>query len=57
LADPGLGFADWELSPQPRTLLLIGGKKGLSSRTFVKIAVRVGELKGKIKLAFPGSYP
>jgi hypothetical protein len=26
-------------------------------RTFVKIAVRVEELKGKIKLAFPASYP
>ena len=26
-------------------------------RTFVKIAVRVEELKGKIKLAFPVSYP
>jgi Transposase DDE domain group 1 len=26
-------------------------------RTFVKIAVRVAELKGKIKLAFPASYP
>ena len=26
-------------------------------RTFVKVAVRVEELKGKIKLAFPASYP
>jgi len=26
-------------------------------RTFVKIAVRVEELKGRIKLAFPASYP
>lgn len=26
-------------------------------RTFVKIAVRVEELKGKIKLAFPAAYP
>jgi hypothetical protein len=26
-------------------------------RTFVKIAVRVEELKGKIKLAFPANYP
>jgi hypothetical protein len=26
-------------------------------RTFVKIAVRVQELKGRIKLAFPASYP
>jgi hypothetical protein len=26
-------------------------------RTFVKIAVRVEELRGKIKLAFPASYP
>jgi hypothetical protein len=26
-------------------------------RMFVKVAVRVEELKGKIKLAFPGSYP
>ena len=26
-------------------------------RTFLKIAVRVEELKGKIKLAFPASYP
>ena len=26
-------------------------------RTFVKIAVRVEELKGTIKLAFPASYP
>jgi DDE family transposase len=26
-------------------------------RTFVKIAVRVKELKGKIKLAFPAAYP
>jgi Transposase DDE domain group 1 len=26
-------------------------------RTFVKIAVRVEELKGKIKLAFPAVYP
>jgi hypothetical protein len=26
-------------------------------RTFVKIAVRVEELKGKIKLAFPATYP
>ncbi len=26
-------------------------------RTFVKIAVRVEELKGKIKLGFPASYP
>jgi hypothetical protein len=26
-------------------------------RAFVKIAVRVEELKGKIKLAFPASYP
>jgi hypothetical protein len=26
-------------------------------RTFVKIAVRIEELKGKIKLAFPASYP
>jgi len=26
-------------------------------RTFVKIAVRVEELKGKIRLAFPASYP
>ena len=26
-------------------------------RTFVKVAVRVKELKGKIKLAFPASYP
>jgi hypothetical protein len=24
---------------------------------FVKVAVRVEELKGKIKLAFPASYP
>jgi len=26
-------------------------------RTFVKIAVRVAELKGRVKLAFPASYP
>ena len=26
-------------------------------RTFVKIAIRVEELKGRIKLAFPASYP
>ena len=26
-------------------------------RTFVKVAVRVEELKGRIKLAFPASYP
>jgi hypothetical protein len=26
-------------------------------RMFVKVAVRVQELKGKIKLAFPASYP
>ena len=26
-------------------------------RTFVKVAVRVEELKGKIKLAFPASFP
>ena len=26
-------------------------------RMFIKVAVRVEELKGKIKLAFPASYP
>ena len=26
-------------------------------RTFVKVAVRIEELKGRIKLAFPASYP
>ena len=26
-------------------------------RTFVKIAVRVEEMKSKIKLAFPAAYP
>jgi len=26
-------------------------------RMFVKVAVRVEELKGRIKLAFPASYP
>ena len=26
-------------------------------RTFVKVAVRVEELKGRIKLAYPASYP
>lgn len=26
-------------------------------RVFVKLAVRVEELKGRIKLAFPASYP
>ena len=47
----------WLRQAAPKRTRWRGATFELIRRTFVNVAVRVEELKGRIKLAFPGSYP